>query len=159
MLFLLDFPVQDLIFPQPIQDILKESGSQSLLLPFLALFPSPVSTSTFTLPGFLLSLTPPPSFRDPYVLCPREWNFLVTPHHYWTFHAESHTQSPSTQLWPGPWNRNRNVLVPSTAPFPLSPPPPLLSSPFPPSTSVHSASSGLGVGAAGGEVGLSTTIW
>lgn len=81
------------------------------------------------------ALTPLPSFRDPYVLCHREWNFLVTSHHHWPFRAKSHIDFPSTQLWLGPWKGNRNVLVPSTAPFLPSPfPSPLLFSLLSPPT-------------------------
>ncbi|EAW53480.1 hCG1998358, partial [Homo sapiens] len=65
-----------------------------------------------------------------------------------------HTRFPSTQLWSGPWKRNRNGLVLSTAPFPLS-----FSSPsllFPPST-IHLCPSALSrVGDVEGESSHST---
>lgn len=117
--------------------VLKESGSQSLLLPFLTLFPSPLPPPHSPGPS-LLRLTPPPGFRDPYVLCPREWNFLVTSHHHWSFHAKSHTHTfspPSPGQVPG-----KGTETPLFPPLPLSlSPPPPLSVSLPPSTSVHSA--------------------
>lgn len=101
---------------------LKQSDSQSLVLPFLALFLfPPPNTTTLTL-ACLHTLTPPPSFRDPNVLGSGiSWSlliiigcFLPSPTHTLSLH-------PS---WSGPWKRNRKVLVSSRAPFPLPPLPP-----------------------------------
>lgn len=75
----------------------------------------------------------PPSFRHPEVLCPREWNFLVTSHHHGSFHAKSHTHTfppPSSGQVPGkgtepslfprlPRSLSLSLLSPS---FLLSPP-------------------------------------
>ena len=72
-------------------DILKnESGCQSLSRPCSPHSPTPNFTLLHTL-THPPPLPPHPSFSDPYVLCPREWNFLVTSHHSWSFHAKSHT--------------------------------------------------------------------
>lgn len=101
-------------------DVLKESCSQSLLLPFLALFPStPPPHSPCTV---FSALTPHPQLQRP--LCPMSWG-MEFPGHFSSSLVIScqvpPTHFPSTQLWPGPWKRNRNSLVPSMALFSVSP--------------------------------------
>lgn len=57
-------------------DVLKESCSQSLLLPFLALFPSTPPPHS---PGTVFSaLTPQPQFQRP--LCPMSWGMEFPGH-------------------------------------------------------------------------------
>lgn len=128
----LGLAAQDFIFPQPTLGILKKgSDSQSLLLPS---FPGLVPLPSFTLPSILRILTPPPSFRDRCVLCPGEWNFLVTSHHHWSFHAKSHTHTfpppisgqvpgkgTDTSLFP-PLPLSLSLLLPLFSPLPSHPP-------------------------------------
>nr|KAF6413562.1 hypothetical protein HJG59_009765 [Molossus molossus] len=55
------------------------------------------------------------------------WSLLIIIGHFMP--SSTHTHFPSTQLRPDRWKRNRNVLVPYTAPFPLSPLPLFFSPP------------------------------
>lgn len=94
----------------------KESDSQSLLLPFLALFPFPhPAFHTLALSCVFHTLTPPPSFRDPNVpgngiswsLLILTGQFLPSPTHTLSFHPALVRAL----------ERNRKVLVSS---LPLS---------------------------------------
>lgn len=88
---------------------LKKSGRQWLLLPFLALFPSPLpcATITFTL-TCLHTLTPPSSFRDPNVLGNGiSWSHLViighfmpSPTHTLSLHPALVRSLEKKQKWP-----------------------------------------------------------
>lgn len=89
-------------------------SSPLLLLPFLT---HPLITYTFALPSLLHMLTPLPSFRDSYVLCPREWNFLVTPHHPWPSGASPTYAVPPPSSGQVPGKGTETSLFPSL-PFP-----------------------------------------
>lgn len=98
---------------------LKQSDSQCLVLPFLALFLfPPPNTTTLTL-ACLHTLTPPPSFRDPNVLGSGiSWSLLIIIGCF--LPSPTHTFPPPILV--RSLKRNRKVLVSSRAPFPLPPP-------------------------------------
>lgn len=106
-------------------DILKIwSDSQLNLLPFLA---SVCPSSPFFLPGSLYTVTPPPSFRDPYVLGNGiSWSLLIIVGHFMP--SPTHTLSLHTALARS-LEKEQNRPCSLAAPSPLSSPPPSLLTP------------------------------